>query len=117
MVDPMPHDPMTDWSRVLRVGGLGQPVIPSDPGRWWLQHIVGTAQNMEFPPSDHDDFMWLVREIAHGASEAENWLSIFACLSPDLQEDEQDQLEMICKAALQLVAERIVYDIATNREG
>lgn len=110
MVDPMPPDPNTDWLQVMRIAGLDLPVTPSDPGRWWLQHLVGTAQHMDAPPTDHDDFMWLVREIAFGASQAENWLQIFACLQPALQEDEQEQLETICKAALQLVAERVVYN-------
>jgi len=114
MVDPMPADPNTDWARVMAVAGLQLPVTPSDPGRWWLQHVVGTAQSMDFPSPEHDDFMWLVGEIANGASEAENWLQIFACLSPTLLSDEQESLELICKAALQVIAERIVIDIASR---
>jgi hypothetical protein len=115
MSDPMPIDPFTDWAKMMGIARLELPDRPGDPGRWWMGHVIATAQNIELP-ADVDDVVWLSAELAHDASEATNWLAIFASLAPILDdEEEQDQLELICKGALQTIASRLVEHIFVER--
>lgn len=109
MVDPMPPDPETDWMHIMKIADLEVPVLPGDPGRWWLQHLVGTAQ--EFRHHTELDSHWAAREIAMAASEPTNWLAIFASLNPPLAEDHAYDLEQICKSALFEIAMRVAQEV------